>query len=98
MQRQYNGRTNIFRAYDIRGVYGIDLDESIAFEIGKAYGIHFLLKQSFMVFYGHQVGHSILGGVNIVIANLPQHVNIGMYLRSLFLVLFLCFLYGRARF
>ncbi len=34
----YNNQTNIFRAYDIRGVYGIDLDESIAFQIGEAYG------------------------------------------------------------
>lgn len=28
----------IFRAYDIRGVYGVDIDEEIAYKIGRAFG------------------------------------------------------------
>lgn len=29
---------HIFRAYDIRGVYGVDLDESLAYSVGRAFG------------------------------------------------------------
>jgi len=31
-------RENIFRAYDIRGVYGVDLDENVARSVGRALG------------------------------------------------------------
>ncbi|MCS7129349.1 MAG: phosphomannomutase/phosphoglucomutase, partial [Candidatus Caldarchaeum sp.] len=29
---------NIFRAYDIRGVYGRDIDEEVAYKVGRAFG------------------------------------------------------------
>ncbi|MEM3897750.1 MAG: hypothetical protein QXO04_03970, partial [Nitrososphaerota archaeon] len=31
-------KPHIFRAYDIRGVYGVDLDEEVAELVGLAYG------------------------------------------------------------
>ena len=31
-------KEHIFRAYDIRGIYGVDLDENVAETIGKAFG------------------------------------------------------------
>lgn len=35
-----NINPNIFRGYDIRAIYGQDLDENIAYTIGRAYGIY----------------------------------------------------------
>ena len=29
---------HIFRGYDIRGIYGEDLDEEVAYKIGKGFG------------------------------------------------------------
>ena len=31
---------NIFRGYDIRGIYGVDLDENVAYTIGKSFGTY----------------------------------------------------------
>lgn len=36
----YRSKQNIFRAYDIRGIYGKDLNESVARQIGRAYGTY----------------------------------------------------------
>ena len=33
-----NLNKNIFREYDIRGVYGIDIDRNVAYLIGRAFG------------------------------------------------------------
>jgi len=35
---------NVFRAYDIRGIYGEDIDENFALHLGKALGTYFLEK------------------------------------------------------
>ena len=35
-----NINKNIFREYDIRGVYPIDIDEDVSYTIGKAYGTY----------------------------------------------------------
>ena len=31
-------KKHIFRGYDIRGIYGEDLDEEVAYQIGKGFG------------------------------------------------------------
>ncbi len=40
MQITRNINKNIFREYDIRGVYGVDLNEDVAYTIGKSFGTY----------------------------------------------------------
>jgi phosphomannomutase / phosphoglucomutase len=39
-----NINKNIFRGYDIRGIYGVDLNEDIAYLIGRSYGSYLINK------------------------------------------------------
>ena len=39
-----NINKNIFRGYDIRGIYGKDIDEDVAYTIGKSYGSYIQTK------------------------------------------------------
>ena len=52
----------IFREYDIRGVYGQDLNEDVAYTIGKAFGSYVKLKGESKVLLGHdnRDSHSVL--------------------------------------
>ena len=34
-------KKNIFREYDIRGKYKIDIDEDVSYTIGRSYGSYF---------------------------------------------------------
>ena len=44
---------SIFREYDIRGVYGIDLNEDLAYTLGKSYGSYIRKYNSSKVLVGH---------------------------------------------
>lgn len=44
---------SIFREYDLRGVYGIDLTEDISYTIGKAYGTYIKRMKENMCLIGH---------------------------------------------
>ena len=44
---------SIFREYDIRGVYGIDLNENLAYTLGKSYGSYIRKYNSSKVLVGH---------------------------------------------
>lgn len=44
---------NIFRAYDIRGTYGINLNEDVAYTIGKAFGTYIKRFDETMCLVGH---------------------------------------------
>lgn len=48
-----NINKNIFREYDIRGIYPTDIDEDIAFTIGKAYGTYIKKYNETMCLVGH---------------------------------------------
>lgn len=48
-----NINKNIFREYDIRGVYPIDINEDIAYTIGKAYGTYIKKFNQSMCVIGH---------------------------------------------
>ena len=48
-----NINKNIFREYDIRGVYPKDIDEDIAYTIGKAYGTYIKKYDESMCLVGH---------------------------------------------
>ena len=52
----------IFREYDIRGIYGDDLNEDVAYTIGKAFGSFVKLKGESKVLLGHdnRESHSVL--------------------------------------
>ena len=56
MQDKYNSSINIFRAYDIRGIYRVDLNEEIAFQIGEAYGK--FLNQNARIAVGRDIRES----------------------------------------
>ena len=53
---------NIFREYDIRGVYGIDIDEEISFQIGLAFGTKLkrLGKKITLVGYDNRLSSPII--------------------------------------
>ena len=55
-------KKEIFREYDIRGIYGSELDESTAYLIGKAYGTKLkeLNKQETVVAYDNRLSSPIL--------------------------------------
>lgn len=78
----------IFREYDIRGIYGEDLTEDVAYTIGKAFGSFVKLKGESKVLLGHdnRDSHSVLypslmqgildSGVNVLSLGLvttPMH-------------------------
>lgn len=44
---------NIFRGYDIRGIYGVDLNENVAYTIGVAYGRYIALNGYNRCIIGH---------------------------------------------
>jgi len=44
---------NIFREYDIRGTYDIDINEDVAYTIGKAYGTYIKRYDEYMCLVGH---------------------------------------------
>ena len=44
---------SIFREYDIRGVYGVDLNEDLAYTLGKSYGSYIRKYNSNKVLVGH---------------------------------------------
>ena len=48
-----NINKNIFREYDIRGVYPIDIDVDVAYTIGKAYGTYIKRYNENMCLVGH---------------------------------------------
>ncbi len=48
-----NINPNIFREYDLRGEYGIDLNEDVAYTIGKSYGSYIRKYNSNKVLIGH---------------------------------------------
>lgn len=48
-----NINPSIFREYDIRGVYGVDLTEDIAYTFGKSYGSYIRKYNSNKVLVGH---------------------------------------------
>lgn len=43
----------IFREYDVRGVYGVDLNEDVAYTFGKSYGSYIRKYNSSRVLVGH---------------------------------------------
>ena len=43
----------IFREYDIRGIYGIDIDENVSYTIGKAFGSYVRELGESKVILGH---------------------------------------------
>ena len=53
---------NIFREYDIRGIYGKELDEETAYHIGRAYGTKLVRKniKSTVVAYDNRLSSEIL--------------------------------------
>ena len=55
-------RKEIFREYDIRGIYGSELDETTAYLIGKAYGtkLRELNKKDTVVAYDNRLSSEIL--------------------------------------
>ena len=69
---------NIFREYDIRGVYGIDLNEDVAYTIGKSFGTYIKRKgiNETIIGYDNRLSSPILSkclikgiletGVNVV--------------------------------
>lgn len=48
-----NINKNIFREYDIRGIYPSDIDEDVAYTIGKAYGTYIKKYDESMCLVGH---------------------------------------------
>lgn len=44
---------NIFREYDIRGIYGVDLNEDVAYTIGKSFGTYIRRKGIYETIVGH---------------------------------------------
>ncbi len=48
-----NINKNIFREYDIRGIYPTDIDEDVAYTIGKAYGTYIKRYDEKMCLVGH---------------------------------------------
>ena len=38
----------VFKTYDIRGIYGPEIDEELAYKIGRAFA-RFLAKDSYMI-------------------------------------------------
>ncbi|MBE6144859.1 MAG: phosphomannomutase/phosphoglucomutase [Firmicutes bacterium] len=46
-------KPSIFREYDVRGVYGIDLNEDVAYTFGKSYGSYIRKYNSNRVLVGH---------------------------------------------
>ena len=70
MGEKYNSQINIFRAYDIRGIYGIDLNEKIAFQIGEAYGQ--FLNSNAIVAVGRDIRESSQNLINSLIDGLTN--------------------------
>ena len=54
--------TEIFREYDIRGIYGVEMDEETAYYIGKAYGtkLRELNKKETVVAYDNRLSSTVL--------------------------------------
>lgn len=57
-----NINPNIFRQYDIRGIYGTDLNEDVAYTIGKAFGsfVHDLGESKVVLGHDNRQSHSEL--------------------------------------
>ena len=70
MGEAYNNQINIFRAYDIRGIYGIDLNEKIAFQIGEAYGQ--FLNSNAIIAVGRDIRESSQNLLNSLIDGLTN--------------------------
>ncbi|MBQ1813197.1 MAG: phosphomannomutase/phosphoglucomutase [Bacilli bacterium] len=65
-----NINKNIFREYDIRGVYPIDIDEDVSYTIGKAYGTYIKKLGENMCLVGHDnrissstINHALTEGI-----------------------------------
>ena len=72
--------TNIFRAYDVRGIYGKDITEEIAENIGKSFGTFLGSGKTVVVSRdtrngGESLMESFISGLNFVGCNA---VNVGM--------------------
>lgn len=46
-------KEHIFREYDIRGIYGEDLDEDVAYTIGRSFGTYIKGREEVKVLVGH---------------------------------------------
>ncbi|MDD3995250.1 MAG: phosphomannomutase/phosphoglucomutase [Bacilli bacterium] len=44
---------HIFRAYDIRGIYGSEIDLDLAYKIGRAFGTKLILEQKYITIVGY---------------------------------------------
>ena len=65
-----NINKNIFREYDIRGVYPTDIDEDVSYTIGKAYGTYIKKLGENMCLVGHDnrlssntINHALTEGI-----------------------------------
>ena len=63
-------KNHIFREYDIRGIVGKDLDDSFAYDLGRAYGT--LVKKK----YGNVV--TVGGDVRLSTADLQKNIISGL--------------------
>ena len=90
----------IFREYDVRGIYGKDLNEDVAYTIGRAFGSYVFELGETKVILGHDNRKSHLeiypalmqgildSGVNILnlgLVTTPMH-NFARYFMELMLV------------
>lgn len=74
--------TTIFRAYDIRGVYGVDFDDLFAYELGQAFGSKLLQlnQKTTVVGYDNRMSsiplfHALINGILSTGVNV---ISIGM--------------------
>lgn len=49
---------SIFREYDIRGIYGVDLNEDVAYTLGRSFATYIKKYNSNKVIVGHDNRHS----------------------------------------